>query len=591
MSRADGFWPAVTRRLLVSIRSGAALQDTALAILFFVSGAMGAVGQPSLLDSPLHFFLSIAAALSATSVAALTLLVVRAAWRRVATSYAVPVMFLVFAAMGALRLESLAAINAMVGLDTFHEGWARVVAGSLQGITWVIAASLYYANRDRFLQVRGEVLEEQARIEMGARQQSALADVLSEGLADAVAKRVEQSVSHTRSLIVDALPLEDSREALRGIAQALRRAIDEDIRPMSRQLWEVPPAEQMRVTLAQILRLGCYTRPFPLATGAGVVALVVGPMALSMTQPLQALGLLAVQTLLVGLALGIYDSRIRRRGEEHAFDFWVGVFVATVVVAVPPAVAPLLGWSFEEARYWAVFCSFGMVLLLVFLSVVLGLAGTWAEVGARASASLSRADVERQVHARELLETSRALARHLHSSLQGRLMAISLELERAADAGRSDLAPDALRRLDGLLQSPLVGAFEPSVPDVGAALQDLADEWAAIADVNMSVDLGDPAHLRNPGLILGIAEEAIGNAVRHAHATSVDIRVWREGHDVVVRAVNDGGAPRLDGSAGLGSRWLDSISPDSWTLSALPDGGGTELLVRLRDLLDPEDSA
>jgi len=169
--------------------------------------------------------------------------------------------------------------------------------------------------------------------------------------------------------------------------------------------------------------------------------------------------------------------------------------------------------------------------------------------------------------------------------LQGRLMAISLELERAADEGRSDYVQDALHRLDTLLQSPLVGALQTGVEDLVGALRGLADEWSAIADVRMQVHLQGAARPTNSEMILGIAEEAIGNAVRHAGATKVDISVTSEGADVMVRVLNDGQSMRA-GGAGLGSRWLDTISPDSWTLTASPGGSGTLLQVRLRRALD-----
>lgn len=583
MSRADAQWRAATRRFIAAVRSGAALQENAITILFFVGTSLAMVGQMDLLDSVWSFGLSMATAAMATLASCALLFGVRAAWRRWATSYSIIGMFAVFMVVGAARLGFLSVLNALCGLHTLYSGGLGLLLGALQGIIWVSAASMYYANRDRFVTARAEVLEEQARIELNAYHQTAFATVLAQGLSDAVAKRVAQSVSHTRELITDALPLEDSRAALHDLARSLRRAIDEDIRPMSHQLWDVPPAEQMRLTLRMILRLGCYSRPYPLASGLAVVLLTVAPTAFAMRAPTQALALLAVQTLLVGVTLALYDHRVRRRGAAHGFDFWAGIVAAAFVVIIPPASMQTFGWTFREARFWAVFCSFGMIVLLVFLSIVHGLAGTWASVGARARISLSTGEIVRQVHAREMLGTSRKLARHLHSSLQGRLMAISLELERAADEGRSDYVQAALQRLDTLLQSPLVGALESGVIDLEAALRDLADEWSAIAEVRMTVQIEASRRPTDAEMILGIAEEAIANAVRHAGATEVDIVISAEGADVLVRVVNDGNSVQ-SGAAGLGSRWLDTISPDSWTLTT--DGASTMLNVRLRHVLD-----
>lgn len=331
MSRADAQIRAVARRFIASVRSGAALQENAIAILFFVGTALATVGQLNLLDSLLSFGLSTATAAIATLYACALLFGIRALWRRWATSYSVIGMFVVFIAVGAARLGFLNWLNGLFGLQTLYTNELRFIAGALQGVVWVSAASMYYANRDRFVIARSEVLEDQARIELNAYHQTAFANVLAQGLSDAVAKRVSQSVSHTRDLIIDALPLEDSREALRDVAKSLRRAIDEDIRPMSHQLWEVAPAEQMRLSLPIILRMGCYSRPYPLSSGFIVVLLAVAPMAFAMRAPQQALILLLVQTLLVGVTLSFYDHR------------GAGVARRTALIS-GPASSPLCSW-------------------------------------------------------------------------------------------------------------------------------------------------------------------------------------------------------------------------------------------------------
>jgi len=223
MSRADARWRAVARRFVAATHSGAVLQDNAIAILFFIGSALATVSQVELLDSPWQFVLSSASACIATLYSCVLVFALRAFWRRFATRYSILGMTLLFAGIGALRLEMLAWLNDMLGLNTMSDQWLRLVAGALQGFVWMAAAGMYYANRDRFIIARAEVLEEQARIESNAYHQSTFAAVLAGGLAEAVAKRVSQSVSHTRDLIIDALPLEDSREALRDVSKSLRR--------------------------------------------------------------------------------------------------------------------------------------------------------------------------------------------------------------------------------------------------------------------------------------------------------------------------------------------------------------------------------
>ena len=132
----------------------------------------------------------------------------------------------------------------------------------------------------------------------------------------------------------------------------------------------------------------------------------------------------------------------------------------------------------------------------------------------------------------------------------------------------SDLA---VHRLEALLDTPLVDALEPHAVDVRAELEKLTAQWAAIISVSFDIHINEQVPLRRGDLVVGIAEEAMANAVRHAHATEVQISVQQDRDDVVVRIANNG-SRRISGEPGLGSRLLDSVSPDNWSLPSGPDG-------------------
>ena len=167
---------------------------------------------------PLSFSLCVATAAIATLYACTLLFGIRALWRRWATSYSIIGIFLVFLVVGAARLVFLGWLNSVFRPQ--HVLFERTSAhrGRPTGRDLGGGGEHYHANRDRFVVARSEVLEDQARIELNAYHQTAFATVLAQGLSDAVSKRVSESVSHTRDLITDALPLEDSREALRNVA-------------------------------------------------------------------------------------------------------------------------------------------------------------------------------------------------------------------------------------------------------------------------------------------------------------------------------------------------------------------------------------
>ena len=588
MSRVDRRLAAVIQRALEAIRSGAAMQSSSL-LAMIAAGTLGAsIGQIQAFQSGRVFWLGVLTALLGTCVTALLLIAAFALVRSIGVTNSVSIPLILFSAAGAIRLVLLALLHEAVAIPSLYSWAIRPFTGALQGIIWLGAASLYYANRDRFVEARDSVLEERALVIERARQQSALSDAMTRELADTVEQAINRSVSESRELISGALNLEASETALRRIAASMRHAIDEEIRPISRRLWSESPAERVRMSPAQLFRIGCYARPYPLASPVIVAILFVLPTTVSLPKPWWATSLLFAQLVIVVVVLAALN-RWWRKGNASAFRYWFGASLASLLVGLPAWLMQSAGWSFEETRYWAIYTTSSALVLIVFLSVIQGLAGTRDSLVERAYASLTHADIERRANARRLTESSRKLARHLHSSLQGRLMAITLELERATSEGSSDAAELALRRLDTLLATPLVGAFddEPSV-DVVQALTKLAEEWSAIAVVDLHLNVQTPNDMLRGALVVGIAEEAIANAVRHAGATHVSFELQQDARDAYVRVTNNGSASAR-GDAGLGSRWLDSVSPSSWRLT--PDASGGMLLeVRLKDLF-PEGAA
>ncbi len=523
MSPDDSGVVAALRRLNEAVSSGAILAPVPVLVMAGTGAVMSLVGQVSLLESWYTFTASLIASALGTLVIALPLLALGVAVRRSARPVPTAVMVVLFLIVGGSRMWVVADGRRMLGVAAVFTNAERILVGAAQGLTWLGIASVYYAARDRFAAARAVVLEEQALIEERARRQSALSGALARELATTVDRRVSDSVARSRRLVRDALDLADSVDVLRRVAASLRTTIDDEIRPMSHRLWTEAPAEQMRLTVRMVLRLGCYARPYPLAAIAAVGMLSGIGVALAMPDGPGAIGMLVLLILSTIAVLHLVDRLMRHPGVPDATAFWTGVIASEAVVALVPIAHPLLGWSGDQVQYWMLLFAVGKAIIIVSISVALGLTGTWASVLERARASLSEIEVTQRIEARGLAEASRLLARHLHSSLQGRLMAIVLELERAADDADRSVAEEALHRLEALLDTPIVQAIERPPVDLAPALTALVREWSAIADVHLTIDV--PGAITEPQVVVGVVEEALSNAVRHGHATRVDISI------------------------------------------------------------------
>lgn len=573
-------WRAQLAPAIEAARSGEPLRPWPAFALLVLGTIQASLSQMGLTDSFHLLSVGVASAFLATLPVYVLMLAMHVHLRRTGRRLHVVNVVLASAMLGVLRLLVLLELRNLWAAPIALPMAARLVIGMTQGVSWFAFVSIFYANADNFAIERAAVADAQAQLELQARAQSAMSGVIAQELAENVSTRVSRTVSQGRKLALHALDFDHSEEALRRVAQAIRAGVDEDIRPVSHELWtEVPPIAQLRIDVPTLLEYGCYRRPYPIRSSFIAALAFTVPVVVRMPSPVSSLIMFWVQLLVTASVLLLFDLGIRVHSRRPARDFWLGVFATSCATAAVPVMMLRFGWAVSSVRYWALITSFGVALLVVGLAVVFSLSGTRESVLERARASLSHAEVAQRIQARELAEASHALARHLHSSLQGRLMAIALELERAADERNHEVAAEALRRLDALLATPLIQALERPHVDVEQALCDFVAQWAAITTVTCEVRIDDPDAVTRGDVVLGIAEEAVANAVRHAHATTVHISVHQELRDLVVRVVNDGHGS-ITGAPGLGSKWLDTVSPANWRLTPLA-GDGMELVVRL----------
>jgi signal transduction histidine kinase len=240
--------------------------------------------------------------------------------------------------------------------------------------------------------------------------------------------------------------------------------------------------------------------------------------------------------------------------------------------------------------------SFAPVLLVALVALAL-LLFPLAYVLAR---RVQRADRDREQLLERALDASarerRKLAGDLHDGpvqdLAGLSMQLAARAERAPDAGsREALAAsaDAVRESVRVLRAAIVEVYPPNIRQsgLGPALSDLT---ARLRTEGMEVRLDAPAGGFGADvdeLLYRACQEGLRNVVAHAEATSVDVRVRRDGRRAVLLVSGDGRGVILDRADDdgehLGLRILDELVDDAGgALSVGPrDGGGTVLRVEV----------
>ena len=178
----------------------------------------------------------------------------------------------------------------------------------------------------------------------------------------------------------------------------------------------------------------------------------------------------------------------------------------------------------------------------------------------------------------------RRIARDLHDGLQGRLVLLAIQ----ADAARSDpaLADDlgeglqtAITELRDLVQ----GVMPAMLTERGlcAAVEELTER----CPIPVVLDL-DRARGTLPGAVEStgyfIVAEALANAIKHAQASTVDLRMVRADGELRVEITDDGVAgAQANGGAGLRGMADRVDALDGRLVVSSPRGGGTFILAEL----------
>jgi signal transduction histidine kinase len=182
----------------------------------------------------------------------------------------------------------------------------------------------------------------------------------------------------------------------------------------------------------------------------------------------------------------------------------------------------------------------------------------------QAAVAIDMAALLAQTRTRAQSDERHRLARDLHDSVVQQLFSMRMQakaLRRQLD--RLDAGNDGVRRSAEELAELSAGAladlrllvFELRPLDLAEhGLVDAIRAHAASLRARTGLEIGvhAPDGVRIGGGLAfqedlyRITSEALHNVVKHANATSVEISIAEEKHDLVVRVVDDGGAPDVD---------------------------------------------
>jgi len=283
---------------------------------------------------------------------------------------------------------------------------------------------------------------------------------------------------------------------------------------------------------------------------------------------------------------GICVSRTPEGAQPYSCQFWLRDLADVTLLAPPP-------WWTPERVLYALAAVFGIALL------ALGWAGLL-----RRQVRQQTEIIGRQLQRETLHEERTRIAREFHDTFEQHLAGLNMQLDALA-AQTKDAPPETHRLLDLAremvrhsrdearhaiweLRAPVLaeGNFT-SVLD--AKLRPVAERAHLQLDISAATDCPTALPLRVENHLLRVAQEAFTNAVKHAAATTVEVRMHSGSDSSVVLSIRDDGCgfdPGVSMDANNGHFGLCGMRERAARMNgtlevASAPGAGTKITVRL----------
>lgn len=194
---------------------------------------------------------------------------------------------------------------------------------------------------------------------------------------------------------------------------------------------------------------------------------------------------------------------------------------------------------------------------------------------------LSKEQLEAMLLKREEDRLSRELAKYLHGTIQSRLMASAMALEKAGRKGDKKALERELAQAYESLRVPSAAYFAAPEANFKAEITKVVSKWNDLLKIKVSIDkkIGEIESSKSQEIGNAI-NEGISNSFRHGHASSVSLKIERLKSGIRIELIDDGDGP-MGGKGGLGQEWFNAIAGANWSLKSGKGNKGSvlELLI------------
>lgn len=507
------------------------------------------------------------AAFIANLLAALSLLLVLTAWRKILAALGPKNRFLYVLVAGAVLgttkgLVTIVVFNAVQSEPIFPAVvMLHLISPCLFGMILTVSAGVFGAISDEYRQERRLLIS------------SRVTQKMQSNLVHEVHPQLSALIQRTREALSS--PSQESG----NITNTLRIIAENDVRPLSHELWQAEASQIDSYRPIDLIRRAILAHDFvvPLLTPLLLFGLL--SYQLQQSNKSQVIEMTVVQSLVTIVVL-FWGKRLTTRNEAMSYAVFFGL--PALAVALVELVTIVLFTQVPDESDLITLPFYYLIICL--LSLALGVIAQ-----ARQSHDAIAAEI-RAINSEQIESTSdvivqqiqqRELAQFLHGYVQNYVLRASVRVEDDPASAMQVVAD-----LEVMWQRIEAGTLPEKAPGptlLSVLLSEHVATWEGIIDVSylLECDCLIPAHstVATDSLI----GELIANAFRHGTASQVRITVRPSSNDLHLE-VFDNGRNTRSSKTGLGTALLDNLTLQRWSRQSLRRPNGTLVTAQLQGL-------
>jgi len=365
------------------------------------------------------------------------------------------------------------------------------------------------------------------------------------------------------------------------MAVRLRKAALETIRPFSHHMHRRGEERTYKVQPLELLRYVAHTPRIEIPWVLMLYAISDFKFLYSNSIWYLATGNFVSRLLFIGAGLFII-RKLKYQGKLRGFFSYL---MSLLIFGTFFASFTRISDDFFKLRGVSSFAYYADTVWLLLIVVLIGFASSFLYGQSAESEFLekqiSKEKLEMLILKREEERLSRELAKYLHGTIQSRLMASAMALERAGRKGDKKALERELEEAYKSLRVPSAEYFSAPEETFKDEITKVVSKWNDLMKVKVTISSTVPKIPGHKAQEIGnVINEGLSNSFRHGNASKVDVSVTHKSDQLSVILKDDGDGFK-GGTEGLGSEWFKALAGNAWSLASNKDGPGATLELKI----------